>query len=196
VERYVATDPNTSLRPTHDRIIADFCSKGTKATVLYEPFETANLPEGEMFDTVFTSPPFFDFEIYVPRGHDDEKRQSISKSKGNFESWMAGWLFPALKKAWSRLLPGGHIAIHITDVSKCVVCEPMCLFMQSHLPGSIYAGCIGSIGEARKARPIWVFRKAMPSVQESQDTVRRRNVAHKILHDRYYNAMRYLLSLS
>ena len=85
------------------------------------------------------------------------------------------------------------MAIHITDVSKCVVCEPMCLFMQARLKGSIYAGCIGSIGEARKARPIWIFRKESDS-EKSDSGIRGR--AEKILSDRYSHAMRYYVRTS
>lgn len=180
VERYVATDPNTSLKPAHDRIVADVkqqfaCDTRTNVSILYEPFESAALPAGEMFDTVFTSPPFFDFEIYVPKeNRSDAARQSIS-GRNTFVQWMSGWFFPTLEKAWSRLSDGGHMAIHITDTwtgkgQKCEVCEPMCLFMQWCLPGARYAGCVQSMGYVKKSRPIWVFRKLFG---ESVDRSRR-----------------------
>mmetsp|Transcript_12506 Transcript_12506/g.30793 ORF Transcript_12506/g.30793 Transcript_12506/m.30793 type:complete len:1078 (-) Transcript_12506:102-3335(-) len=162
LERYVATDPNANLKPCHDSIIQTFKDKcRTDAQIIYEPFETAQLPEGETFDTVFTSPPFFNFEVYVDDKRDEElaKKQSISKIGDSFDDWMTMWLFPALSKAWERLSDNGHMAIHITDVDRCKVCEPMCLFVQSRLSCAEYVGCIGSSGAARKARPIWVFRK-------------------------------------
>eukprot|EP00750_Incisomonas_marina_P020889 INCI4108.3.p2 GENE.INCI4108.3~~INCI4108.3.p2 ORF type:complete len:588 (-),score=111.95 INCI4108.3:2654-4345(-) len=70
VERYVATDPNVALRSGHNKLISKLAplsryKPNPRISILYEPFETATLPAGETYDLVFTSPPFFDFEIYT-----------------------------------------------------------------------------------------------------------------------------------
>ena len=59
------------------------------------------------------------------------------------------------------------MAIHITDVHTCQVCEAMCLFIQHSLKNSEYIGCIGSSGAVRKPRPIWVFRKQASNPSDS-----------------------------
>ena len=69
-----------------------------------------------MFDLVFTSPPFFDFEVYT-----DLPGQSIQGANNKLQTWLVNFLFVALSKAWDRLEPGGHIAIHITDVMSAKV---------------------------------------------------------------------------
>jgi len=114
---------------------------------------------------IFTSPPFFDFEIYT------EKAGQSVKDLPVFEDWVVGFLFTSLEKAWERLEVGGHMALHITDVWKTRVCEPMNLFIQMHLPGSHYCGIIASSGKADKPRPIWVWRKK--DEQEGEDEHRK-----------------------
>ena len=68
------------------------------------------MPEGETFDLVFSSPPFFDFEIYT-----DAPGQS-TQSFPEYEDWLVNFLFFAMNKCWSVLEDDGHMAIHITDV--------------------------------------------------------------------------------
>ena len=164
IERYVAVDPNLDLKPGHDAMIRAFApaSPGKPApglspeerfSVIYSPFQTAVIPDGATFDLVFTSPPFFDFEIYT-----HTNGQSCKDFPG-FEEWMVHFLYVSLEKAWGVLDVGGHMAIHITDIMKTRVCEPMNLFIQMRLPGARYAGLISSSGKAERPRPIWVWQK-------------------------------------
>jgi 16S rRNA G966 N2-methylase RsmD len=64
--KYQAFDPNTSLKEGHDRIINAFVPVEQRRcfNITYTGFEHAQLKADE-FDLVFTSPPFFDFEIYT-----------------------------------------------------------------------------------------------------------------------------------
>ncbi len=74
--------------------------------VRYFPFEEGPIGKDETFDLVLTSPPFFDLEIYVSdRGED---RQS-SSDYPTFQGWLDGFLFPSMRKAWGKLVPGGHM---------------------------------------------------------------------------------------
>jgi hypothetical protein len=154
VERYQAFDPNTSLRAGHQGIIDAFVPEPDRArfAVTYLPFERA-VVEPEEYDLVFTSPPFFDFEIYTSL-----PGQSVDTFK-SYEAWLGGFLTLALHKSWSALKTGGHLVIHITDVYTTKVCEPMCMIIQAMLKGSEYRGCMCTTGLADKARPMWVFRK-------------------------------------
>lgn len=170
VQRYLAFDPNTSLRAGHTALIERFADNNAATTtttrrrrfdVIYEPFERATLPVDESFDLVFTSPPFFDFETYT---------QLPGQSASTYpqrDAWLVGFLFAALAKAWRALDDGGHLAVHIVDVFKTQVCEPMNLFAQWRLPGARYRGVIASRGGAGKPRPIWVWRKDLASPASS-----------------------------
>ena len=100
----------------------------------------------EYFDTIFTSPPYFDVERY-----DDESTQSWIRHK-NINDWNEKFLHVALENVWSTLKPNGYLLVNISDISKRSttgtpvefkeICNPMNNFL-SNLPCSDYRGCIG-----------------------------------------------------
>jgi hypothetical protein len=159
VERYAAWDPNADLKPGHDAMIRDLTRQEPESylpeklcTVSYEAFETAELPAGETFDLVFTSPPFFDFEVYP--GPD----QSVARYP-EFLDWFKSFLLASLAKAWAVLQDKGHMVIHLADVGNRQLCEPMCLWALAELPGCQYHGTLASVGRAEKPKPLFVFQK-------------------------------------
>ena len=161
VEAYLGVDPNAALRAGHEAIVERFAAAAGKDPrrfgVLYEPFQTCTLPAGRVFDLVFTSPPYFTKEIYTKAAG-----QSVSDFP-DFPGWLTRFLFVALAKAWAVLAPGGHMAIHITDVKDAAyLCEMMALYVLARLPGAAYLGMIGSLGDRGIIRPIWVWRKLLP----------------------------------
>lgn len=160
VANYVACDPNTSLKDGHRKIIETFVPDGKdRFKIIYEPFETAELPAGIDYDLIFTSPPFFDLEMYT-----DEATQSYSvNNRVSANAWLVNFLFKSLEKAWSVLKMGGIMAIHITDTPSLTVCEPMILFSSWKLRGCNYCGVLGSLGGAGRVRPIWIFQKTSSS---------------------------------
>ena len=156
VERYMAFDPNQALRPGHAALVHLFAPPEQQAsyTVTYAPFETADLAAtGERFNLVFTSPPFFDFEIYT-----DAPGQSVL-AYSTLDAWLVHFLLRCLRQAWAVLEEGGNVVIHITDVYTTKVCEKMCLLALWRLPGLWYRGVITSRGAAGRPRPMWVFAK-------------------------------------
>lgn len=110
VESYQAFDPNINLRKGHGDIIKRFVPAHLQHNfkVTYAPAEQAELPDGQTFDLIFTSPPFFDFEIYT-----DAPGQSVEKFS-EVTSWLTGFLFVCLKKFWARLEDDGHVALHMS----------------------------------------------------------------------------------
>jgi hypothetical protein len=159
---YVGVDPNLDLKPGHDSIIEKllpirekvFGSNG-KFRIIYEPFQHCALPANQSYDLVFTSPPYFDFEIYT----ESVQGQSILDFPF-FEDWVVGFLFASLKKAWTNLNDCGHLVIHLTDIHGAKVCELMNLYIQSYLPGAIYVGLLASVGSScETSRPMWVWYK-------------------------------------
>lgn len=132
VKLYCGVDPNTGLQQGHSEIINTFAKGNTdRFKIIYSPFQTAVLPEGVTFDLVFTSPPYFDFEIYTERDG-----QSV-KDFPYLQDWIVKFLLESIHKAWQRLDTGGHLAIHLTDFRDMKVCEVMNLFIQYKLEGNV-----------------------------------------------------------
>jgi hypothetical protein len=167
-DRYLGFDPNLALKSGHDEIIAKFTEhrklKGNYE-VRYSPFEQADL-KGELFDLVFTSPPYFDLEQYT-----ELAGQSII-SYPDFNDWVVKFLFSSFYKAWDSLIVGGNMVIHINDYYKTHYVEMMVLFVGGWCLNSVFDGVIGSIGESAKARPIWVFYKDRYDNKKNRDYCR------------------------
>lgn len=163
---YVGFDPNIELYPGHQNIIQTFSEKDPneilylsrpRHKIYYQPFEDVDIDlliidEG-LFDICFTSPPYFDLEIYS-----DAETQSIARYP-QFDDWLTNFLFVALEKAWSALKVNGLLVIHIEDIKDGQIVGPMKDYVKDHLKGSEYLGMIGIEGEIGKVRPVWVWRK-------------------------------------
>ena len=160
VELYKAFDPNTNLKAGHRAMVERFVAVDMRQRfqIEYIGFEKAVLRDEE-FDLVFTSPPFFDFEIYTSL-----PGQSVDIYR-NINDWLVHFLLSSMKKAWKALCTNGHMIIHITDVFKTKVCEPMCLLAQSQLPNVRCDGFITSVGKQGRPRPMWVFKKTKEPVK-------------------------------
>ena len=163
-QRYVGVDPNTALEPGHSAIVRKFGGSDAAAAVrmVYAPFEEADLHE-ELFDTVFTSPPYFDFEVY-----NHEPTQSCSRFP-SLTQWLAGWLLPTLQKAWQHLRVGGHLAVHMCDRR---IVEPMLLMIDHYLPCAHYVGVLACTGALSKPRPTWVYIKTTEATEPTRELQR------------------------
>ena len=112
----------------------------------------------ERFDLVFTSPPYFDVEVYQSvAGAADHGGQSIA-SFSSLGGWLRGWLFPAMDRAFAALREGGHMALYINDFDGLSMCRPMVDHAAS-MPDCRWVGVVGVEGETGKTRPLWVWRK-------------------------------------
>jgi 16S rRNA G966 N2-methylase RsmD len=166
-ERYLGYDPNVELQPGYNEIISTFHPTNnteTKYEIHAQAFETAN-PIPETFDLVFTSPPYFDFEIYISLENTNTTQtqtqiqtQSIVKYP-KLNDWIVHFLLVSLNKSWSSLEIHGNMVIHLSDVYKTHYVEIMILFILGWCKGSRFDGSIASIGDCGKPRPLWVFHK-------------------------------------
>jgi len=91
------------------------------------------------FDTVFTSPPYFQAEKY------DGLDQSWKKYT-ELEDWLNKFLFKICDNAWSVLDDNGVLCINISDIflgeSNQPICQPLYEYMMTKL-GCSFVGCIG-----------------------------------------------------
>jgi hypothetical protein len=119
-ELYCGVDPNPCLHPYYQEMINTFDNterqKDTNANIntnakyilIKDGFENAKLPNTK-FDLVFSSPPFFDLEIYST-----SIANSLVKYKGE-EGWFNGFLIPSLYKAEEYLEKGGHLVLYMGE---------------------------------------------------------------------------------
>jgi hypothetical protein len=106
----------------------------------------------DMYDTVFTSPPYFGVERY---SYDDT--QSWVRYK-TIDEWNDKFLQTTIKKLWGSIKSGGYLLVNISDVYASSgakqkrmntngkqwleICNPMNDFL-STFSDSEYQGCIG-----------------------------------------------------
>jgi hypothetical protein len=164
---YTAYDPNTTLKTGHNKIIKSFNeylqtidAKKCSCKIHYRGYETMtpqDIPDNSI-DLVFTSPPFFDFEIYTT---ETDPNQSITQYP-TFNEWFVNFLIKVVIQSSIRTLKsGGFLAIHISDVNKLKICEPMILFVMVLFKDLSYYGPVFTVSHSKvpKPRPIWIFRK-------------------------------------
>ena len=157
---YVGFDPNTNLRPGQNEMIKMF-GDPNRHQIFYEPFETADIPQGP-YDVILTSPPYFTIEEYVP----GQKGQSIV-SYPRYSEWMIWFLFVSLSKAWDHLKDNGYLILHLGDALTIKTAEATNIFIENNLVGASFEGIIGL--QTTYPRPVWVWRKsANPIIWEPQ----------------------------
>ena len=152
-EYYVGIDPRKENHPIYKEQ-AEFYSKhrtmfevDKKCEFIESPAEDVDFTQYKnKFDTVFTSPPYFNVERY---SYDDT--QSWVKYK-DITDWNEKFLQKTLKNLWCSVKSGGYLLVNISDVytnSKwssergwLEICNPMNDFL-STFSDSEYQGCIG-----------------------------------------------------
>ena len=152
-EYYLGIDPRKENHPIYHKQ-AEFYDKHRtlfevekKYEFIESPAEDVDFSEYEdTFDTVFTSPPYFNVERY---SYDDT--QSWVKYK-DIKDWNEKFLQKTLKNLWCSVKAGGYLLVNISDVysnSKwstergwLEICNPMNDFL-STFHDSEYQGCIG-----------------------------------------------------
>jgi hypothetical protein len=121
---YIGIDPNVQV--PYDKIAEYLTSIIPKKYKVYnacsEDFDYEPLGK---FDLVFTSPPYFNTEIYS-----EDPSQSCHKYSQP-DIWLEKFLFATLNKCYHALKPGGVMAINIKNCGKHELVEPMLEYMES-----------------------------------------------------------------
>ena len=145
---YVGIDPNTLNHPNYKKQVEfykenqTFFEEPKEVEFICEPAEDVDYSKYEnYFDTIFTSPPYFNVEKYS-----DEDTQSYIRYK-DIDSWNKNFLHKTIEKIIPTLKKDGILAINIADVYDAKnktyfdICNPMNDFIKSQ--GLEYYGCIG-----------------------------------------------------
>ena len=148
-EFYMGIDPRKENHPIYHEQSEFYDKHRTmfevpkKSMFVEHPAEDFEYKENS-YDTVFTSPPYFNVERY---SYDDT--QSWVRYK-TIDEWNKNFLQKTLKKVWNSIKSGGYLLVNISDVyassggSKkwLEICNPMNDFL-STFSDSEYQGCIG-----------------------------------------------------
>lgn len=109
VQVYCGVDPNSCLHPGYNSIIKHIDpTHHKKCTLIQDGFETAKLPDTK-FDLVFSSPPFFNLEVYSKEASDSLTKYTSMKT------WYSGFLMPSIVKSLDYLAPGGYLVLYIAE---------------------------------------------------------------------------------
>ena len=110
IAEYKGYDPNPQLTPLYGNIISHFgINNKMKAEILELPFEESD-DRVNYYDIVFTSPPYFAYEIY---GWSDG--QSVTRYP-EYDEWIKYMYRPYIRKAYEYLRKGGIIVIYIENI--------------------------------------------------------------------------------
>jgi hypothetical protein len=110
VAMYVGFDPNKYLHPCYAKIKAELAPE-SKTLFIEQKYSNAGIPKDLVgqFDLAFTSPPFFDEEIYVGTEHDVEK---------SYSEWLNAIYEPYLLDMARAIKPEGIVAVYIDNVPR------------------------------------------------------------------------------
>ena len=164
---YVGVDPNSALAEGHADIKRFVGRRGRSVDFFGAKFEDFAADRADVFDIVFTSPPFFDFEIYS-----EEESQSIADRSGSCASrperlrrWLDEWFLPVTDLAWGLLAPGGCLAYYLPDAGG-EISGPLVAHMEKN--ERAFRGVIACGRRARRPLPLLVWRKAPADASASE----------------------------
>jgi len=183
-EYYVGIDPRKENHPIYSQQSLFYDKHRTmfepnkKVEFICSPAEDVDFSDYvDTFDTVFTSPPYFNVERY---SYDDS--QSWIKYK-EIDEWNENFLQKTLKNLWCSVKSGGYLLVNISDVysssksskSWLEICNPMNDFL-STFSDSEYQGCIGmelakrpNSGGAGTAKSEDYTQEALEKAEETKD---------------------------
>lgn len=159
VQKYIGFDPNGALRLGYSKImdvlghsLTELSENHMAFSNSYEihsqPFEigAVNMPS-ESVDFIFTSPPFFDYEIY-------------SENNPMYSDWITEFYEPLFVQCARIIKTGGYVCMYIGDTSA----GKIDLFLQNRVekicPLTLEKKCIGFRGLYSGAiRKMWIFHK-------------------------------------
>lgn len=160
--RYVGVDPNEELFSGYQNIHDFFASAADnpRITLICSTIQEADLPtqfdKSEMFDMVFTSPPYWNLEEYSGAGRVKETSES---------AWLWNFLWPMLDICTRRINPGGHLILNLNQRPRQTYIKKMLDYM-SIKRDIKYLGVI-SYTDTRieNPQPVWIWRKRGPTAE-------------------------------
>jgi 16S rRNA G966 N2-methylase RsmD len=108
---YVGIDPNTEIMYNNIYNHLKYMDNKTKiVNIINKPAEDVEYDKLGYFDLIFTSPPYYNLEIYS-----EEETQSCNRYK-TYDDWKTNFLFNVIEKVTNCLLPNGFLIINIKNI--------------------------------------------------------------------------------
>lgn len=154
VTKYIGIDPNTELFSCYDEIINQFNIQKKECIMINDMAENVDMSKLGNVDLIFTSPPYFDYEVYT-----QNDTQSIVKHKG-LKQWIKHFLLPVITNCWTILNYNGHMILSIEDTDTDSYVEFMNMYINEKLPDASYIGTYAyRYINSKSHRPLFVWKK-------------------------------------
>jgi tRNA1(Val) A37 N6-methylase TrmN6 len=101
--KYIGYDTNINLQEPYNKMINDF-EWNNRTSLYFEDSSTADFSIHN-YDMVFTSPPYYDLEIY-----------SNMPVYNSFEEWINRFLKPVITNSYRYLKNGGYFCINVNKI--------------------------------------------------------------------------------
>jgi hypothetical protein len=153
---YHGYDPNPCLHPNYKKMIEFFKPQLVNPKIEIKthqlPFEKAQLPDN-FYDLMFTSPPYFDIEIY------DSNSETQSTHNNNESEWYNNYLKVWVKLIYNALKIGGIMAFNINQFRHHHFVQWLVDDMRKDVKWK-FLGTIGNTGQKIKnVQPIFLWKK-------------------------------------
>lgn len=159
IQQYIGFDPNISLRPGYADIMSlcgyhptelsdNYIGFSNSYKIYSMPFEIGSIQlENNSVDFIFTSPPFFDYEIY-------------SDTNPKYRNWIEEFYKPLFIQCSRVLKPNCYACIYIGDTSAGQINNFICEDVPKITRLVLQEKHIGFRGLwSNEVRKIWVFKK-------------------------------------
>lgn len=128
-QKYIGIDPNTNNNykglidwlNENDYPIFDEDTKEIK--IINQPAEDVDYSKLGEFDLIFTSPPYYNLEVYS-----DQVTQSCNRYK-SYNEWFRNFLAKTIDKTLNVLSMNGHILINIKNIKGYNIADDMVRYM-------------------------------------------------------------------
>jgi hypothetical protein len=160
IDLYLNVDPNPCLHPFYREMINVLLpySPNPKMDVItmkgaFEKVQLGRKIKESSIDLVYTSPPYFDYEVYT-----GEKGQSIIDNTTE-DKWISNFLIPFLKKCLKFLKKEGHMVLYFSQEKGSTYIEKMFQYILENKKFE-YLGCYWYASEKlRGLHPIFIWKK-------------------------------------
>ena len=158
-QSYIATDPCTETVEGLNRLYLDYSNITDKSVTVIKSGSEEYIPTPNSLDLCFTSPPYFNTEMYST-----EDTQSYKKFDSK-DTWINGFLKRTMENCWIGLKPNRYMIINIANVSSYPALESdtvdKALKVGFTLVDTKYMVLSSIAGKGKKTEPIFIFQKVV-----------------------------------
>ena len=138
IPNYIGIDSNKNLVEPYQKMTEFLKSQGTKTNIQLYFEDALNIDYSTLkYDMVFTSPPYYDLEMYShqPKIFTGTEEDKEKKKKNSFKTQMnENFYKPLFQKTYEHLEPGGIYALNINQEIYETVCIPLWGEAQEKIP--------------------------------------------------------------